>query len=390
MKTKMNQVFALAIVALPLAFMVSGCEVKPAVAVRSEVAPTVAPDNFEAASVKTSKVTMFLWRDDVTPDQVNEVLSNSDEIDTKSLKQAHLKKDKEACTERLNRRFGKFKDLEINQADFVELRNKVAATKAELEVAQKDADEVEAPMRAAFPEDLDAACKKSGPKDSNYATCKKYKALDKQLGYKTKKGKAERLKNITLANDQKTLDEPMDKIRAAGLENEVEEWLGGSAAAEVTKIQQDFDLLGSEIADASSRVDDRVWLFQAKPKTFSLKLNEDGTFSAEITDWDLSNIKDETLKAQEPSVVQTFSTENGKIGPISYTPRGAIFKFDVTTSGATYGFKLWRSKYELSKVDGTVIFYQGEITRTSLEADGSTKVRRGSIKLEVTNNENLN
>ncbi|MGK5086734.1 hypothetical protein WDW86_04195 [Bdellovibrionota bacterium FG-2] len=363
-KTKMNQAFALAIVALPLCFSISGCEVKPAVAVRSEVQPTVAPDHFEAATLNTHKVTMFMWREETTPDQVAEVLSSSNEIDVKSLEKAHLDKKKANFTDR-------FKEFTIDPDELTKAKRDLADNEMELEGAQKEADETEVAFKADYPVDL--KCKKNCSKDAKF---QEFNKRNKER--KSKKSKADRIKNITMPRKQEAIDEQMTKIRTAGMEQAIETWFSEGPALEGS-IKQ----LQSEMADASKRIDERVWMFNAKPSKITLTLKEDGSYSGEILNWDLSNIGDEAVKTQELPQAQNFSTENGNIGLITYNPRGAIFTFEVTTSGAVYGFRLWRSKYELGKNDGAS-YYQGEITRTSVEADGSTKIRRGSIKLEVT------
>jgi hypothetical protein len=111
--------------------------------------------------------------------------------------------------------------------------------------------------------------------------------------------------------------------------------------------------------------------------TFSgveLGAKEDGALIVNIDQWDMKDGRG----------AQKYTTEDGSIRNVSYVEEGGVYSFDVLvfTDAArnvvqeTYTFKLTRSKYKDSD-EGDWIYFGGELTKTTSDH----RVRKGSISL---------
>ena len=89
--------------------------------------------------------------------------------------------------------------------------------------------------------------------------------------------------------------------------------------------------------------------------------------------WEQPDGSDNTVNAP------IFTTDDGSIRDVSYTPLGGEYQFTVVTRWASYVFKIARSRYDAADAAAGLQHYQGEI---NLYSDDASQLMRGSAVLD--------
>ncbi len=335
--------------------VLAGCgKVDTAVAPRDNVQP-LALRTFPKQDWRLANNKFFVWRDDMTPEQVSRAVAISKEID---------KLDGSALP--LNRRH-------------LELDSQLSLLKDEL----KALNSVLRPLKTQF----DKVTKLKAEAEKAVAAAEKGLKLEKDKPVPTPETVAQleaelATQKANVATHTATLEALAPKKKKA--EDDV-----AAKKAVADPLQSEMDDLEARqlvIEEAGRKQVDEImtvveW-YKDQPTSVTFQFQKDGTIAASITGW---NMGDDL----GPRSYTTNSGEGLKptMGNVTYTELGGIFEFDVfvytdeaqSNLRETFHFRIGRTKYDYP--DGRV-FFGGEITRTS--ADGT--IRRGQAKLVDRNN----
>lgn len=348
----MKQNLTISIVAL---LALAGCgQVDTAVAPRENV-QALELRSFPKQDWRLANNKFFIWRDDMTPEQVSRAVAIGKEID---------KLDGSALP--LNRRH-------------LELASELTPLKEEF----KALNAVLRPIKTQF----DKATKLKADAEKAVAVAEKSLKLEKDKPVPTPETVAQLEAELAtqkgvVATQTATLEAIAPKKKKA--EDDV-----AAKKAQIDPLQSEMDDLEARqlvIEEAGRQQVDEImqvveW-YKDQPTSVTFQFQQDGTIAASISGW---NMGDDL----GPRNYTTNFTDDVKptMGNVTYTELGGIFEFDVyvytdeaqTSLRETFHFRISRIKYDYP--DGR-LFFGGEITRTS--ADGT--IRRGQAKLVDRNN----
>ncbi|MGK5084226.1 hypothetical protein WDW37_13100 [Bdellovibrionota bacterium FG-1] len=287
--------------------------------------PTVA--DFEPTDMSFRDIQLFLWKSDATPEDEAEALNRVKDYNDG---RAELLKMKTRQSE-LKRIFS---TIGVDVFNLPDLENQLPDRQTSLDKLQAK---------------LDALLKQSSPNPEKVKTAQarrdKAKAAVDEVGIQLQ------------AIHQNGLDDAYQvewKNQGIRLDNAIKKATGLLAA-----------------------VDEKVWVFNCSPMTFSFSFGADRLIHAKISNWDLSNINDPEVADEEKGSWKDFSTDSFTMGHATYAPHGGLFTFEVYSPRAVYWFKIARAEYDVNannrSSDGR-IHYKGDIVRCSVTGFGRPQI----------------
>lgn len=326
----------------------AGCGAPNAEAPRDNV-QAVQLKTFPKANWRLINNRLFLWREDVTPEQISRAQAIGKEID---------ELDGQAMP--LNRRHKVLEDqIAIVQKELKPSTKSLQKVNPQLTTSTKDL--------TAAQKDLEAAQKtlteEKGKPAPDVAAVQKLELqvaeLNGRIAILQKQVDWFKAEKERLEKDISTV-----KLTLTPLQEEME-------ALETKKLE--IELAGRARVDEIMKVTD--W-YKDQPTAVAFQFESNGTIHGSISGWNLSD-------GMGP---RSFASKVGAgrkptMGKIKYEDVGGIFEFEVYVYAdddqkvlrETYAFRVGRIKYEVA--DGRN-FFGGEITRTK-----GTEVRKGYAKL---------
>jgi hypothetical protein len=352
---------------------------------------------FPRQNIELNDVLMFMWKRNVTADEVATVLKHSKLLDKAKTQIAPMVRERNEFKELFAQVKYKVSDEQpevpvdilaysASLSDRETQQKKVEKEKAGLDAIQPDI----AKKRAKLEE-----LKKQEPQTED--TAKEIAQVTAELAKLTKQatGFEKRMAQYKSKVEaiEATIALPKAAIAKAGLEHQVTEW-----SEHETKLTEKRDLATSYMPPINAS----AWVFNSSPMRFSFEFQRDNHIKAKIHNWkvDLDNMHDPEIA--ETGVLTEFTSEPydydsrpelpvafESIRRVAYEPMGGIFTFEVYTSKAVYWFKLARAKYDAqapiplgegksgNKLDGSKasgqkgsdvrITFKAEIVRCSVE-----------------------
>jgi hypothetical protein len=335
-----------------------GCGVESALAPRDEVRP-VELLGFPKQDWRLVNNKFFLWREDMSPEQVSKAMEISrkiDDLDGEALPLNRQHSELDAKITPLKDAIREIK-TELRPIKTEHEKAKKGKAKAEKALAEAEANlKVEKDKPTPSEEVLTAL---TAEVEAQKTALAEFDAKIEDLGPKREKLEL----GITV---REVLLEPLEKEMTALEEKQLE-----------------IETAGREKVDEIMTVVD-WYKDQPTAVTFQFEKNDRGEekINASIQGWNMGddlgprNYSTEAAEGEKPTM-----------GNVTYTEKGGIFEFDVyvytddtqATLRETYHFRVGRIKYDNP---GGRQFFGGEVSRTS--ADGT--VRRGLAKLVDRNN----
>lgn len=309
--------------------LIVGCGVPTAQAPRENLEPVVLR-SFAKQDWRFTNNKFFLWREDMTVDQVSRALSLSKELDALDTKAFPL-----------NRRH---LELELEVEPISDAIAWLVKLRKELAKPNPNAAEVNKFITKLM------------------TLRERHAILKDQLA--------------ALSPDKELVQALMLKFQAMLAPRQAEK---GS----IEPLQTDIFSEGLKKVDEIMTVVD---YYKDQPTAVVFQFQKDGSISASISGWNLSddagarNFSTETVEPRKPTM-----------GSVTYEELGGVFNFEVyvftdesqSKLRETYDLRISRIKYDIQ--DGRN-FFGGEITRTRSLPNGQTETRRGLAKLVDRNN----
>lgn len=339
-----------------VAVLLANCGVESVVAGRNPVVPEELR-KFPERSWRLTNVRLFLWRDDMTSEDVSETREIGDRLDELDLAAIPLNSEQLALNNQL-----------IPVKDSYYLINKqLRSLKKAVKNIGKSKKAAETDQETAKTE-LDKLL--AGPDPDPV----KVRALEDKITELSGTIQAQAQALLEIAPTQTQVQADLDAKRT---ERKRLEALMSALGAKQAKIFME----GKERVD---RLMEIVDYYKEQPSAVALILEDDGTTRVNISSWNLGDGNG----AQNFSSVPPLGGGDPAIYNVSYEPVGGVYEFDLdvfedlerTEIRDTFHFKFSRTNYDAT--DGRT-FFGGEIEKYNYDEDES---RYGIAKLADRNN----